>query len=140
MIAIIEFTTLLTSLMMTGLIWFVQLVHYPLFKHVLPENFIQYEQLHTAKTGLLVAPLMVIELLSGMAFWYLHAKHLLNHLALVMLGIVWISTFFIQVPLHKKLAKKYSFEQINRLVQSNWIRTVCWTIRSGCLLFLILFH
>ena len=120
-----EIMALLFSLMMTGLIWFVQMVHYPLFKAIPPEHFRQYETRHTSKTGLLVAPLMLIEMGFGFLFWWMHTKDFWNHFSLLMLLIVWFSTFFIQVPLHSKLTKKHDDATINKLIQTNWIRTIC---------------
>ena len=49
---------------MTGLIWFVQVVHYPLFAKVGSEAFSLYESLHTQKTGLVVGPVMLVEVLA----------------------------------------------------------------------------
>ena len=133
---IFEVSALSSTLMMTGIIWFVQLVHYPLFKEI-PENyFVNYEQKHTAKTGYLVAPLMLLELISGFCVWY-KASYWTDHWAMLMLLIVWLSTFFIQVPLHRKLSQQYDLESINRLIQSNWIRTICWTTRSSLMLYSI---
>lgn len=50
---------------MTGLIWFVQVVHYPLYDRVGSAEFQVYERDHCALTTLVVAPMMVAELLSG---------------------------------------------------------------------------
>ena len=50
---------------MTGLIWFVQLVHYPLFARVGVADFTAYEREHVRRTGLLVAPLMLLEALTA---------------------------------------------------------------------------
>jgi hypothetical protein len=52
---------LAATLAMTGLIWFVQLVHYPLFGRVGPADFAQYLLSHQHRTTLIVAPLMLGE-------------------------------------------------------------------------------
>ena len=46
---------------MTGLIWFVQIVHYPLFAKVGALAFKEYEHDHQRKTTWVVAPVMLIE-------------------------------------------------------------------------------
>ena len=46
---------------MTGLIWFVQVVHYPLFARVGEEGFHAYEAAHARATSRVVAPLMLGE-------------------------------------------------------------------------------
>jgi len=43
--------------------------------------------------------------------------------------LIWISTFFIQVPLHKKIAYKRDLRKIKKLILSNLIRTFLWTLK-----------
>jgi hypothetical protein len=50
-----------SSVYMLGLIWFVQIVHYPLFANVGSQEFPSYEQRRTARTTWVVAPAMLIE-------------------------------------------------------------------------------
>lgn len=131
---------LLVSLMMTGLIWFVQVVHYPLFAEVPAAVFIKYEGRHQRLTSYVVAPLMLAELGSGFLMLWQDASGLgvwlLRTNLLLLLGI-WGSTFFIQMPMHRALGKGFSSEIIQNLVRSNWIRTVLWTLRAGILLILL---
>jgi hypothetical protein len=42
---------LASTLMLTGLIWVVQIVHYPLLKYVGSESFKNYERLHCSTTS-----------------------------------------------------------------------------------------
>ena len=63
----------LATAMMTGIIWFVQIVHYPLFTQIPKEGFTRYEQSHTVRTGWVVAPLMLLEL--GSALLLLIYRH-----------------------------------------------------------------
>lgn len=55
-------------------------------------------------------------------------------LLFLLLSIVWVSTFLLQVPLHNALNHAYDSEKIRRLVKTNWIRTLAWTLRSFLLL------
>lgn len=50
---------------MTGLIRFVQIVHYPLFTKIGSRGFAQYAESHRHLTSLVVVPLMLLELLSA---------------------------------------------------------------------------
>ena len=50
-----------STLALTGLIWFVQVVHYPLMGAVPPTHFVHYERQHTRRTTWVVAPLMLAE-------------------------------------------------------------------------------
>ena len=43
---------------MVGLLWFVQLVYYPLFALVGPDGFVEYEHSHQQRTSYVVGPLM----------------------------------------------------------------------------------
>ncbi len=122
-----------TTLFMTGLIWFVQVVHYPLFSQVNEEKFKQYESLHTTRTGWVVAPIMVLELITTVMLLLNRPGYIRNYeawiLVILTLG-VWGSTFFIQVPLHGQLIDGKDWESIRKLVSSNWIRTVLWTVKG----------
>lgn len=124
---------LLTTLMMTGLIWFVQVVHYPLFHKVGTKDFVDYEAWHTRRTGWVVAPLMLTEL--GTGLWLLWAQGFLpwTWINLGLLGVIWLSTAVIQMPLHLRLGAGYEAALVRKLVRTNWIRTVAWSLRVGVL-------
>ncbi len=48
----------------------------------------------------------------------------------LLLALVWFSTFLIQVPCHETLAVSFQAQVHRRLVATNWIRTVAWTLRG----------
>lgn len=121
---------------MCGLIWFVQIVHYPLFKRVPESGFATYEQAHTRLTGRVVLPVMLAELGTAILLSFNPAEILPIRFALANLSgllLVWASTFFLQVPLHQRLSKRFDARDHRKLVLTNWIRTVLWTIRFGAL-------
>jgi len=145
---------LLATAMMTGIIWFVQIVHYPLFRKIPPDGFTAYEQSHTARTGWVVAPLMLLELGSAASLYLplLFPRFLPQFLpglnggalpplainplylsALACLILIWASTFLLQVPLHVILEQHPDIHSMDRLVTTNWIRTLLWTLRLGLL-------
>lgn len=124
-----------TTLLMTGIIWFVQIVHYPLFMRIPAASFAQYEAEHATRTGWVVGPLMCVELGTALLLLmpryrphFISANTALAGAALA--AVIWLSTVAIQVPLHGKLAAGYDAALIRRLVETNWIRTVAWTLRS----------
>lgn len=111
----------------------VQCVHYPLFAKVSAENYVQYQQLHERYITPVVGVPMIIELVTAIL--------LLNYLpkgvsvtwvwaALVLLIVAWLSTAFLQVPCHGKLNTAFDADVHRKLVDSNWIRTVSWTLRG----------
>jgi len=121
------------TLFMTGLIWFVQIVHYPLFGAVGSDAFRQYEARHADLTTLVVVGPMVTELVSaGLLVWrrppLLAAWEAWLGLALV--GTIWASTALLQVPRHDALARGFDRSAQLGLVTTNWLRTTAWTVRS----------
>ena len=120
---------------LTGLILTIQLVHYPLFLKIKPENFSNYEKAHTKKITVLVAPLMIAELLLAFLLFF-QSTNITSFILLILLALIWTSTFFIQVPLHSKLVENYSKEHIQKLIKSNWIRTIIWLARSAIFVYL----
>jgi len=134
---------LAATLFMTGLIWFVQIVHYPLFASVPSDSYSTYERLHQRLTTWVVAPAMLTELLSGAwiaTFVADYRNDPLFGLAGAALIVIWLSTVLLQVPCHQLLAEKFSPQTHQKLVRSNWIRTLGWSIRSVLLLALLLTH
>jgi hypothetical protein len=124
---------LASALFMTGLIWFVQLVHYPLFSSVPSEPFLVYERLHAKRTTWIVAPVMLLELATGVILAAAGSQYLgkaASWANLGLLGVIWISTATLQIPLHGLLANGFSRETHRRLVSGDWIRTAAWTARS----------
>ena len=121
------------TLAMTGVIWTMQRVHYPLFDLADRGSFPLFEKRHAAATGGIVIPLMLVEAATaGFLLWrpqelFSRPSALIG--ALLLLGI-WISTFAIQVPCHRILARGFDEGAHRRLVRTNWIRTFLWTART----------
>jgi hypothetical protein len=124
-----------TTLLMTGIIWFVQFVHYPLFVKVGVDSFTQYEALHATRTGWVVGPLMCIELATALLLLLQEFRPAFISPATAFAGaalvlIIWLSTGAIQVPLHNRLGAGYDAATIVQLAATNWVRTIAWTLRS----------
>lgn len=118
---------------LTGLIWFVQIVHYPLFSAVGESAFVPYEALHQKRTTWVVGPVMLLELALAVALVAGEPGPVPSSqawIALAMLGGIWISTAAVQVPLHHRLSRGFEPHVARRLVATNWIRTVLWTARA----------
>lgn len=119
---------------MAGLIWFVQLVHYPLFAAVGREGFVAYEAAHMKRTSWVVGPLMGIEGVAALAIAALVRNEVglaLTIAGLVLLAVIHASTVFFQVPAHTKLAREYDDATQQRLVRTNWVRTIGWSARTA---------
>lgn len=131
---------LLSTLMMCGIIWIIQWLHYPLFEYVGEVSFQQYEILHRNWISPIVGPLMLVELGTAVLLVLQRSEGLSPLLCWISLGLlvlIWLSTFFIQVPLHNKITLNYDVEAIKALVNSNWIRTIAWSLRAALLLYML---
>lgn len=129
----------LASLNMMGLIWCIQWLHYPMFRH-LPKHheFSQTLKWHGRRITWLVAPWMLLELLC--ASWLLAFPPWPSPLfgwGFALVCALWLSTGLLQVPLHGRLCKHYHLTSLNRLIASNWIRTALWSLRGMLSLFML---
>lgn len=125
---------LVATASMAGLIWFVQVVHYPLFAMVGTDSFAHYEQRHMSLTSWVVGPLMAVEGVSALLIAAGERDTVglpLMGLGLVLLALIHASTVFLQVPAHNRLEKGFCPSTAERLVRTNWIRTFGWTARVG---------
>jgi hypothetical protein len=125
---------LVATAVMTGLIWFVQVVHYPLFARVGAEASVAYALEHQRRTSFVVGAPMAAEGVS--ALWILFAppedlSRVWPFVGLVLLGVVLGSTVLLQVPQHAALAVAYDEGRVRRLVATNWIRTFGWSARCA---------
>ena len=126
---------------MVGLIWVVQVVQYPLLGRVGPEEFQRYHNDYTRLVAWVVGPLMLVELLTAVAsVWWRPAVVPLwaALVGLLLLGVTWASTAFVQVPQHDRLARGFEEDVWRRLVATNWLRTISWTLRGFLMAWMVL--
>ena len=121
---------------MAGVAWLVQGLIYPQFRRVDAANWVAYHAAHTRAMGLVVGPLMVLELVTA-AHWtalWLMGGALPGWLALGALGLTaatWALTFGWAVPLHHRLAQEYRDDWVWGLLINNGWRTALWTGKAG---------
>ena len=129
---------LASTLAMAGLIWLVQLVHYPLFDRVAVDRFVQFETDHSNWITWIVLPLMTVEL--GSAVWLALGRRddpdaWVWYVGLAAVVLLWGCTGLLSVPEHNRLMLGFDAAAHRRLVVTNWPRTVLWTLRSGLVLY-----
>ena len=159
--SLILLSNIIITAFLVGLIWFIQIVHYPIFKEVGKQNFHQFHIAHTTLTGKVVILPMLLEL--GLSFWLVwEGTDVINYptdmnvdeivlrqdeyswssiIALLLTISLWILTAWIFVPLHGKLGdanKGYNLEIIKKLVFRNWFRTVLWSLRLVILSYMLI--
>ena len=110
------------------LIWLIQLLHYPSFTFYEESHFPEAMLFHQRRISFIVIPLMFFELfITGWSFY--QAQNFYTTTCLIMLIGIWLSTFSLQVPAHEKLILKKDDLQIQKLVNTNWIRTILWSLK-----------
>ena len=122
---------LVATAMMTDIIWLIQRVQYPIFLGLDKDRFPDWHELHSARITWIVAPLMILEL-------FLNESHFLIQIFLfISTGLIWLLTFFVSVPIHKKLSEN-GFDQtlIFSLIRTNWSRTLCYSIKLVLVIYL----
>lgn len=135
---------LLVSLFFTlynsGVIWVLQLNHYPLYAKVGQREFRDYL---TAHNGLILLPIVLPSIAafisSLLLLWQRPVEipswsvWLVNSLNAATL----LSTIFVQGKAHNALALDgYSEILIRRVITTNWLRTAAWTINGLLLLWM----
>ena len=133
-------TNAASTFYMVGLLWFVQRVHYPLFAEVGADAFPGYERAHVSRTGPVVGPPMLLELGSAGLMVFAPARGVPSAavwLGLALLAVIWGSTALLQVPRHRELESGFGDRAHRRLVTSNWIRTIAWSLRGGLVLWML---
>lgn len=118
------------TLALVGLVWFVQVVHYPLFARVPGDAFAVYEREHAKRTTWVVAPLMGVEAVCAAVLLAVEPG-VLTALGALLVGAIWASTFLVQVPCHRILQRGWDEAAHRRLVRTNWLRTGAWSARGA---------
>jgi hypothetical protein len=123
---------------MTGLIWLVQVVSYPLFARAQGPGFAAYHEAHTRLIGWIVGPLMLVEVLASLA-WLSSPdiSKLTAYGGLALVVLAWGVTGFCSVPMHNTLGHGFDAKAHAFLVSSNWLRTLAWTARSALVLYVL---
>ena len=122
------------SVGMFGVIWVMQVVHYPLMRFVSGEQFAHFETAHRTRISWVVGPLMLIEGVCVLAFLFAPPAGLAWWLPWVGAGVEAVAigtTAFVSAPLHERLNARFTQAALDRLIATNWIRTIAWTARAA---------
>jgi hypothetical protein len=128
-----------STLALVGLIWFLQIVHYPLFPLADRSRFEVFAAEHQRRTTLVVAPLMLVEMASASAIALAPPAHSagIAWLGWGLLMVIWLSTALLQVPRHRRLSAGFDADAARSLVTTNWLRTIGWSGRGVIALLLL---
>jgi len=120
--------------MLVGLIWVIQVVVYPQFLRVDEKEFTRFHFGHCWRIGLLIAPLLVIEVITAALSLYQGHREPAFLISASLIPVNWLSTAIFQAPTHLRLMDGFDTAQVRRLIRSNWVRTMTWTVRGVLLL------
>lgn len=122
---------------MIGVIWLIQVVHYPMFQFMDRASFERSHIFHSTAITFVVMPAMLLELvLSAFIVWKrgpLNAPALAGFLLIV---LIWLTTFLVLVPLHRRLQSEGFHPEVHlALCRWNWLRTLAWSARGVIVVF-----
>jgi len=123
----------ISTSLMVGVIWVIQLLHYPSFHFINDKKYIEFQHFHMQRISFIVIPAMLIELASALLLAYFFRSSLTIILLALLLG-VWAVTFIFFTNMHQKLTNGYNQSIVDRLIQINWSRTILWSLRLIILL------
>lgn len=119
---------------MTGVIWFVQVVHYPLLALAGEEGFPALAAEHQRRTGWVVGPPMAVEGVTAVALLAWRPNDVPAGAAwagAALVAAIWAATWAMAVPRHRELARGWDPDAHRALVRGNRLRTALWTARAG---------
>ena len=131
-------TTHLTSTsIMVGVIWVIQLVHYPSFKYVNESDYIIFQKYHMSNISYIVFPIMFTELTTAILIFFSGEKSFFFMLSLICLFLIWVITGVLFTKFHNILQKGKDLKMIDKMIKANWMRTSLWTLRLIMIFFVI---
>jgi hypothetical protein len=118
---------------MVGVIWFVQVVHYPLLSVVPVDSAKAVAVEHQRRTGWVVMVPMTVEgvtTLLLLAMVPAGVAWFVPWLAGIPLAVALLATVLLSVPRHARMAANPDESVGRELVTNNWIRTIAWSLRG----------
>tara|TARA_B100000674_G_scaffold29327_1_gene20636 strand:- start:86 stop:493 length:408 start_codon:yes stop_codon:yes gene_type:complete len=115
---------------MVGVIWVIQLVHYPSFHFVELKQYNTFQRFHMSRISYVVIPAMLTELFT--LFLIVISMDQIDTLVLasaILLIFIWLMTAVFFSGVHQKLTLGYDQTVVDKLVKLNWGRTLLWTLR-----------
>jgi hypothetical protein len=132
---IVLLINLVSTWTMVGVIWFVQVVHYPLLSVVPVQSAASVAVEHQRRTGWVVGAPMAFEGVTTLALLFLVPEGVawfVPWLAGIPLAVALGATIFLSVPRHERMAREPDVQVGKELVSTNWVRTIAWTLH-GCI-------
>ena len=128
---------IIIAILMSGIIWYAQIVYY-LFRFIGRNNFALYKKEYDKKVLPLGILLMISDLASGsmLIFFNQSGLDILYLINLMLIILIIMITFLIEVPAHLSLESAFTNSKYKRLLNTNLIRAIIYTIRVLLLIFI----
>ena len=121
---------LIATSVMVGVIWVIQLVHYPSFNFVELKQYTAFQRFHMSRISYVVIPVMLTELFTLILIVIsMDQIDTLVAASAILLIFIWLMTAVFFSGVHQKLTLGYDQIVVDRLVKLNWGRTLLWTLR-----------
>lgn len=133
---------LCASVLMTGIVSFIQFVQYPLLNHISSFDFTCYFKKYISRITWIIYPVMIIEIgfASWLSFLPLQPKLQIPILiSYILLALITMNTFLIQTPLIQKLQLSFDKKILSKILLYNRIRFFSCLLRTLVLCWIILF-
>ena len=122
--------SLFSNLIMVGVSLITHFVTYPSFRLIKSSLFSEFHKSYTNKMLFIVAPVMILELISSLFLVIFDVSDNNTEIGLLIsLLLIWFLTFFIIVPIHNKLTVNYNKDLNQKLIKYNGLRTIFWIIK-----------
>jgi hypothetical protein len=135
---IVLLLNLVISIFLTGVISYMQFVHFPLYKTIRPRHFLKYEIQFKYLTTYFMGVLFGIEIIAAVLLFFLYVGDwpyfMWTYIALT--AINYGVTFLYTVPLHNELTRRYAPFKIRELIRVNKVRAAGWTVKALIALYL----
>ena len=121
---------LIATSVMVGVIWVIQLVHYPSFHFIELKQYTTFQRFHMSRISYVVIPAMLTELFTLILI--VISMNQIDTLVLasaILLIFIWLMTAVFFSGVHQKLTLGYDQTVVDKLVKLNWGRTLLWTLR-----------
>ena len=121
---------LIATSVMVGVIWIIQLVHYPSFHFIELKQYTTFQRFHMSRITYVVIPAMLTELFTLILI--VISMDQIDTLVLasaILLIFIWLITAVFFSGVHQKLTLGYDQTVVDKLIKLNWGRTLLWTLR-----------
>ena len=121
---------LIATSVMVGVIWIIQLVHYPSFHFIERNQYTTFQRFHMSRISYVVIPAMVTELFTLILIIIsIDQVNLIILASTLLLIVIWLITAVFFSGVHQKLTLGYDQAVVEKLIKLNWGRTLLWTLR-----------